>query len=78
VHRLESLRPPASLEGRWRHQTALLNSQLATVIRLAHSVHDGKGDAVGAVARLHGRLRSQRAATDAGWRALGVPGCVAG
>jgi hypothetical protein len=78
VTRLETLRPPAALEGRWRRQTALLNRQLAIVVGLAHRVPDGKGDAVAAVLRYERRLRAGRAAADAGWRALGIPGCVAG
>ena len=78
VNRLEALRPPADLDARWRRQTATLQRQLAIVLGLAHRVKDGKGDAVAAVARYERELRAGRAAADAGWRALGVPGCVAG
>jgi hypothetical protein len=76
VDRLENLRPPSSLDARWRRQTALLDRQLGIVVGLSHSVHDGKGDAVGAVLRMERRLREARRATDAGWRRLGLPVCV--
>jgi hypothetical protein len=76
VGRLEGLRPPAQLDARWRRQTALLNRQLDIVVSLSHSVHDGKGDAVAAVLRMERRLRSTRRTTDAGWKRLGIPGCV--
>jgi hypothetical protein len=78
VARLEALRPPARLDALWRQQTARLDRQLAVVVSLSHSVHDGKGDAVAAVQRVDGQLRSGRAASDAGWRRLGLPGCAAG
>jgi hypothetical protein len=78
VNRLEALRPPAKLDARWRRQTAALDRQLAIVVGLSHHVKDGKGDAVGEVLRLERRLRSGRAALDAGWRDLDLPGCVAG
>jgi len=77
VDRLECLRPPEKLDSRWRRQTGLLDRQLGIVVGLSHSVHDGKGDAVGAVLRMERELRSARAATDAGWRRLGLSGCVA-
>jgi hypothetical protein len=78
VGRLEDLRPPADLDARWRRQTDLLNRQLDIVVGLSHSVHDGKGDAVGAVLRMERQLRSARRATDAGWKRLGLPECVSG
>jgi hypothetical protein len=78
VTSLESLRPPARLDASWRRQTALLDRQLTVVVGLSHSVHDGKGDPVAAVQRVAGALRSDRTATDAGWRRLGLAGCVAG
>jgi hypothetical protein len=78
VNRLEELRPPAKLDASWRRQTALLDRQLGIVVGLSHSVHDGKGDAVAAVLRMERRLREARHATDAGWRRLGLPECVAG
>jgi uncharacterized lipoprotein YmbA len=78
VGRLEALRPPAQLDARWRRQTALLGRQLDIILSLSHSVHDGKGDAVGAVLRMERSLRSSRRTTDAGWQRLGIPGCVSG
>jgi hypothetical protein len=75
VSRFEGLRPPASLDARWRRQTGLLDRQLGIVVGLSHSVHDGKGDAVAAVLRVEPRLRTARSATEAGWRTLGIRGC---
>jgi hypothetical protein len=78
VNRLEALRPPTELDAAWRRQTGRLNRQLAIVVSLAHHVKDGRGDAVKAVLRFDRQLRSGRAAIDAGWRELGLPGCLSG
>jgi hypothetical protein len=78
VKRLEALRPPARLDASWSRQTKLLDQQLKLVVGLSKSVKSRKGDAVGAVQRVDGQLRSGRRATDAGWRVLGLQGCTAG
>jgi hypothetical protein len=78
VKHLEALRPPARLDASWSRQTKLLDQQLELVVGLSKSVKSRKGDAVGAVQRVDGQLRSARSATDAGWRTLGLRGCTAG